>query len=104
MICNAQQAIALHPPTKPAKSRLFVACLRCTVLAAALALPVLMMTGCDDLQAAHAAAADQVAGQQHREDRGRRLRAAQQVCGTTATAIWLDDRTIYCARHMEASR
>ena len=59
---------------------------------------VSMLTGCDDLAAAHAQAVDQVAEQQDREALSSRERAGQQVCGPHATAIWESDKSMHCAK------
>lgn len=94
--CDAQAAIALHRYTPPLSQRLFFAFLRwgwVAVLAA-----VFLLTGCDDLAAAHAHAVDQVAEQQDREALASRIWAGQQVCGPHATAVWLDDKTLTCMK------
>lgn len=92
--CDAHAAIALQKFTKPATRRFFYAC----ALAAALA-GALLLSGCDDLQAAHAQAVEQLADQQDREALSSREWAGQQVCGPHATAVWLDDKTLECLRH-----
>ena len=56
MICNAQQAIALHSYPKPAMSRFFVALARWGWVLVLLA--VVLLTGCDDLSVDDAAGKD----------------------------------------------
>lgn len=78
--CDADAAIALHTYKAPLTRRFFYALLRwgwVAVLAA-----VFLLTGCDDLEAAHAAAAAQAptsAALQARAEQRRAL-AASEIC------------------------
>ena len=101
MIKNHHLAYEMQKFTKPATRRFFYA--RLAVYAAALA-AALALTGCDDLQAAHAKAVERVADQQDRDALSSREWAGQQVCGPKATAVWMDDKSMYCARHLEPAQ
>lgn len=95
--CDALSAIALHRYTPPLSQRLFFAFLRwgwVAVLAA-----VFLLTGCDDLAAAHAQAVEQLADQQDREALSSREWAGQQVCGAGMTAVWESDQVLACYRN-----
>ena len=95
--CDALSAIALHRYTPPLSHRLFYACLKwgwVAVLAA-----VFLLTGCDDLAAAHAQAVEQLADQQDAEALSSREWAGQQVCGPHATAVWTGDKEMQCFKH-----
>lgn len=96
MIKNHHLAYEMQKFTKPATRRLFYA--RLAAYAAALA-AALALTGCDDLQAAHAQAVEQLADQQDREALNSREWAGQQVCGPHATAVWTGDKEMQCFKH-----
>ena len=94
-LCDKAQAIALQKFTKPRKTRFFYARL---LLALAALAGALLLTGCDDLQAAHAQAVEQLADQQDREALSSREWAGQQVCGAGMTAVWESDQVLACLR------
>ena len=92
---SKHHAYEMQKFTKPRKTRFFYARL---LLALAALAGALLLTGCDDLQAAHAVAVEQLADQQDREALSSREWAGQQVCGAGKTAAWLDDKTLTCLR------
>lgn len=82
--CDAEAAIALHAYKTPALRRFFYACLDWGWVAALAA--VLLLTGCDDMAAAHAAAVHAAEAQgttsaelQARAEQRRAL-AASEIC------------------------
>lgn len=99
MICDKAQAIALQKFTKPATRRFFYACARWVGILLLLAAMGSLLTGCDDLQAAHAQAVEAVADQQDREALSSREWAGQQVCGAGMTAVWESDQVLACYRN-----
>lgn len=89
-------AFEMQKFTRPRRTRLFYARL---LLALAALAGALLLSGCDDLQAAHAQAVEQLADQQDREALSSREWAGQQVCGPHATAVWTSDKEMQCFKH-----
>ena len=94
---HKHHAYEMQKFTKPVKRGFFY--VRLALITAAIALMAFALTGCDDLQAAHAVAVEQLADQQDREALSSREWAGQQVCGAGMTAVWESDLVLACYRN-----
>lgn len=93
---SPDEAVAIHKYNIPLHRRFFYALCRWGWVYVPVVLAVLALSGCADNSAEFAQATELEAVQQEEAAKASREWAGQQVCGPSAEASWLDDKTLVC--------